>query len=480
MRRAKLRRMPGTPHSRRVFLRSSLAFSAVTALGGYARQAARTVDGGVMAPKHPELIVRSPNPLDLETPVHLLDSWVTPIDRFYVRGHLYMPEIDMKGWRLRVGGQVEKALELSLDDLKKLERATEVVTMECAGSGRAFYQPRVAGVQWGNGAVGTARWTGARLADVLKKAGLKSTGRHVAADGADMPMGKVPDFVRSVPIEKCLHPSTLLAYEMNGQPIPLQHGYPLRLIVPGWEGAASVKWVVNLNVQEKEAEGFFMKTAYRYPTRPVAPGEAVDAADMLPLTSLDVKSIVTGPRTNSSFASGAPVVIEGAAWAGEKDIRSVEVSTDAGRTWRPASLENDRAPFAWRRFSAAWQAPGQRGSYVLMSRATDTSGRVQPIVPQWNPSGYLWNIVDHVRIFVGQPGPAQAPVAALSPQLPAGPARALAERACLPCHDATLIAQQRLDPGRWAREVDKMINWGAGVKAEEREVLIRYFAEHYR
>ncbi len=467
--------MNGNPTRRAFFRRAGRLAWGAAALGAFPLRA--------RAPevrKDRQLIVRSPNPLDLETPVHLLDSWITPNELFFVRCHLYTPEVDPAAWRLRVEGEVERPLTLALHDLKRFEPVTEVVTLECAGSGRAFYQPRVAGVQWGKGAVGTARWTGLRLADLLRKAGLKTAGRHVIFDGADQPMGSVPDFVRSVPIEKCLHPATLLAYEMNGEPLPLQHGFPLRGIVPGWEGAASVKWLTRLSVQEREADGFFMATAYRYPSRPVAPGEAVDAADMQVLTSLEVKSILSAPREGAWFAPGAPVEIRGAAWAGEAEVARVEVSTDLGRTWQAAELGSDRAPFAWRRFHYAWKAPG-RGSYVLLSRATDAQGRAQPIAPQWNPSGYLWNVVDQVRIQVGDAAaPAVAAAAKEAPAgLPAGSGREIAGRACLTCHDAALIAQQRLDRGRWARELDKMIRWGAPVSPQEKDILVEYFFSHF-
>ncbi len=469
----------GGDSSRRMFFRRAgrVALSAA-ALGAFPLRVPAPAQG--LQARKEGLILRSPQPLDLETPVHLLDSWITPIEYFYVRNHLYMPEVDAAAWRLRVEGEVERPLALSLDDLKSFAPATEVVTLECAGSGRSFYRPRVAGVQWGRGAVGTARWTGVRLADVLQKAGVKKTGRHVAFDGADQPIGGVPDFIRSVPMEKCLHPSTLLAYEMNGRLLPVQHGFPLRGIVPGWEGAASVKWLTRLLVQEREADGFFMAVAYRNPNRPVAPGEAVDPADMRVLTSLDVKSIITAPRDGAGFALGASVEIRGCAWAGEAEVKRVEISTDRGRTWQPAELGHDRASFAWRRFRLAWKAPG-RGSYLLMSRAGDSQGRVQPIAPQWNPSGYLWNVVDQVRIQVADPAPTLVEPAAQAPAtLPPGPGREIAERACLACHDATLIAQQRLDRGRWARELDKMIRWGAPVSPQEKEILVDYFFSHFQ
>jgi len=439
---------------------------------------------GVTIRKHPEMIVRSPSPLDLETPVHLLDSWITPNEAFYVRSHLPTPEVDITRWRLAVDGAVERRLALSIDELKQFPKVEGVVTMECAGNGRALFRPRMAGAQWVRGAVGTARWAGVRLADVLQKAGAGKSGLHVAFEAADQPIGNVPDFLRSVPIEKCLQPATVLAYEMNGEPLPVQHGFPLRVIVPGWEGAACVKWLTGLRVQDREADGPFMQVAYRYPTRPVAPGEAVSPGDMRVLTSVEVKSLITHPRRGARFRPGDRVEVRGNAWSGEAEVARVEVSVDLGRTWTIAPMGQDRAPFAWRRFRYEWKAP-ERGSYVLMSRATDSAGRAQPIVPQWNPSGYLYNALDQVRIEVaaGAAAPAYDPayddVRASPASLPPGPGREVADGACLACHDGTLITQQALSRERWAAEVDKMIRWGAPVSNEQRERLIDYLFSNF-
>lgn len=434
---------------------------------------------GVEVRKDPGMIVRSPSPLDIETPVPLLDSWITPNDRFFSRSHLYTPKVDVGTWQLRLEGAVQHPLTLTFNDIKQFERVNAVLTLECAGNGRGLFQPRVAGAQWVKGAVGTARWAGIRLADVLEKMGAPKTGMHIAFDGADESIGNVPDFVRSVPIEKCWHPATLLAYEMNGEPLPVQHGFPLRLIVPGWEGAACVKWLIKGTVQDHEADGFFMKTAYRHPTRSLAPGEPIDAADMRPVTSLAVKSLITRPAANARVAPGEAVEVRGAAWAGENEIVRVEVSTDLGRSWQPAELEADRAPFAWRRFHYQWKTPTERGSYAVMSRAADSRGRVQPVAEQWNPSGYLYNVVDQVWIHAGEGGPPAPPVTGTA-ALPPGPGREIAERACMGCHDATLIAQQRLDRGRWSAEVAKMTRWGAPVSAEQADALINYlFAQFH-
>jgi DMSO/TMAO reductase YedYZ molybdopterin-dependent catalytic subunit len=344
------------------------------------------------------LIVRSIRPEDLETPVSLLNTWITPNDLFYVRHHLYAAKVDVNEWKLTVGGEVENLITLTLDELKKAPKHTVTVTLECAGNGRAFSDPPVAGVQWEKGAVGTARFAGARLADVLKRAGVKPTGQYVAMNGADKPLGKMPDFIRNIPIKKALDADTILAYEMNGEALPILHGFPLRAVVPGWEGAYSVKWLTDIQVIENEYDGFFVKTAYRFPNRPVAPGEAVAPQDMIPLTGLVVKSFINTPLDGATVAPGK-VRLSGFAWAGESNIAKVDVSMDNGSSWFPAKLGKERERYAWQSFEYEFDI-ARPGSYLLMSRATDDKGNVQPVAPHWNPSGYLWNVIDKVRINV--------------------------------------------------------------------------------
>ena len=344
------------------------------------------------------LIVRSLRPEDLETPVGLLNTWITPNELFYVRHHAYMPTVDAGSWKVTIDGEVAQPVTLTLDELKKLPKATVTVTLECAGNGRSFYDPPVAGIQWEKGAVGTARFSGARLADVLKKAGVKPTARYIAMNGADKGVGKQPDFIRNVAIDKALHPDTILAYEMNGEPLPAIHGFPLRAVVPGWEGAYAVKWLNHLQALDKEHEGFFVKTAYRYPRMRVAPGQAVDPKDMLPVLGLVVKSFIHTPAEGTSFKPGR-VRMAGFAWAGESMISKVDVSMDNGASWVMARLGKEREKYAWQSFEYEFNIP-TAGSYLLMARATDDKGRVQPIAPQWNPSGYLWNVIDRVRINV--------------------------------------------------------------------------------
>ena len=347
-----------------------------------------------------KLIVRSESPLDFETPVELLDkAWITPNELHYVRMHLPMPKVSLSSWSLTIEGEVNQPLTLSMNDIFKYKETRQTVTLECSGNGRVYSEPPVPGLQWEKGAVGTARWTGIPLRDVLKNAGVKATAKHIIMNGMDEPAGSAPDFVRSIPIEKAMHPDTMLAYKMNDEAIPMEHGFPVRLIVPGWEAAASTKWIMSIRASQTEADGFFFKTAYRIPNRTVSPGTAVDPDDMIPYTALDVKSIFTFPRQGATVRVGSSIELRGFAWAGEADINRVDVSTDFGRSWNAALLDTDKARYAWRRFRYVWK-PNRRGSFVAMTRATDSQGRTQPLVASWNPAGYLYNVVDRVRIDV--------------------------------------------------------------------------------
>lgn len=349
------------------------------------------------------MIVRSDGPIDLETPLSSLDkAWLTAIEDHYVRCHLPAPRVDdtaAKAWTLSIDGEVNRSLKLSMDEIRKNREVSQTVTLECSGNGRVYSNPTVPGLQWEKGAVSNAKWTGVALRDVLNAAGVKPTGKHVIFNGADEPMASIPDFVRSIPIEKAMHPDTLIAYKMNDVDIPLIHGKPLRLVVPGWEAAASCKWLVSLRLSPEEADGNFMRNAYRIPNRNVAPGSAVDPKDMIPYTALDVKSIFTAPRDDSTFKFGSPIELRGFAWAGEADITRVDISTDFGRTWAAAELGTDKARYAWRRFRYSFRPP-KIGAYLPLSRATDSQGRVQPVLPNWNPAGYIYNVIDKVRINV--------------------------------------------------------------------------------
>jgi DMSO/TMAO reductase YedYZ molybdopterin-dependent catalytic subunit len=353
----------------------------------------------VEIPGEEDLIVRSARFLDLETPPEFFNSWITPVPRFFVRNHMHEPStLDPDTWRLTVGGEVEKPLTLSLADLTKLEKHLVINTLECAGNGRAFQQPHVPGIQWQKGAVGTARFTGPRLRDLLQRAGVKPTGKHVMFHGLDEVPGKVPPFIRSIPLEKATDADTLIAIHMNDAPLTKHHGFPARALVPGWVGAASCKWITEIKVLDKEFDGNFMKPGYRFPNHPGKPGDPVNPDDTHPITALSVKSVISTPTDGSTLKSHS-VHIQGVAWAGEADVARVEISTDSGATWKAAQLGREQSKYAWRLWTYAWKAP-KSGDYTFMARATDTRGRTQPETAVWNPSGYLYNAIDQVRIHV--------------------------------------------------------------------------------
>ncbi len=293
---------------------------------------------------------------------------------------------------------VSKPLSLSLADLRNLPQYTEPAVHECTGNGRGFYSPKVPGIQWGRGAVGNAEWSGPRVSDILKLAGASSGAQFLETDGADTGIAKTPDFIRSLPMTKALHPATLLALNMNGQPLPDLHGFPARLLVPGWDGTSSVKWVIRLSAAAEPNTGFFMNPGYRYPKYALPPGTPARPAELEVIEGMPVKSTLTAPEDQSKAPMGS-IAIRGFAWAGENAIERVDVSTDGGSRWREARLTGPKLPFAWRLFQMEWQ-PSDPGYYTIMSRATDSAGRVQPIVAQWNPSGYLWNAIDRVGITV--------------------------------------------------------------------------------
>jgi DMSO/TMAO reductase YedYZ molybdopterin-dependent catalytic subunit len=365
-----------------------------------ATAAARQIKGAdtpAIPGKRP-MILHNDRPEDLETPVKYFDSWITPIDAFFVRQHLHRPPaIDAAAYRLNITGLVSKPLQVTLGDLERLPQHTVPATLECTGNGRAFFTPKLPGIQWGRGAVGNAEWTGPRLRDVLALAGVNASAKFLEIDGADTPLLQTPDFVRCMPMEKVLHPATLLALKMNGQS-PDIHGFPARLIVPGWDGTSWVKWVVRLTPVAQQSGGFFMNPGYRYPKYNLPPGTPARPAELEVIEGMPVKSTLTAPQDQSKAPLEA-IAIRGFAWAGENAIARVEVSTDGGAHWQDAQLTPEKLPFAWRLFTRNW-TPEEPGYYTIMSRATDTAGRVQPIVSPWNPSGYLWNAIDRVGITV--------------------------------------------------------------------------------
>jgi len=345
------------------------------------------------------MIVRSARFLDLETPVEFMTGWITPVNHFFVRNHMFEPvEIDAKTWKLSITGEVAQPLTFTFADLEKFSLHSVVNTMECAGNGRSLQNPKVPGIQWGKGAVGNAKFSGPSLKTLLEKAGVKDTAKHVQFRGLDQVPGKVPPFIRSIPIDKAMDADTLVATKMNGAPLTAHHGFPARAVTPGWVGAASCKWLTEITVLDKPAEGNFMNPGYRWPNNPIKPGDTVKPEDTHSLTGLTVKSLIAAPSDGTKLKPAAHVV-QGVAWAGEADIAKVEISTDAGATWNEAILGKDQSKYAWRLWSYNWK-PAKSGDYTILSRATDSQGRVQPEAPAWNPSGYLYNAYDQVKVHV--------------------------------------------------------------------------------
>ncbi len=386
--------------SRRDFLKGSLVSGAAAWLAGTLSMPALLSGQDSGIPGKEQLIVRSRRFFDLEMPLDKMQTWITPVDLFFVRNHVSEPySLNPATWRLNIAGEVEHPVELTYEDLAKFESATVTNTLECAGNGRAFFEPHAPGIQWQRGAVGNARWTGPRLKDVLARAGVKSTGKHVVFKGLEEPPGKVPQFMRSLPIEKALDADTLLATHMNGEKLTKHHGFPARILAPGWIGAASAKWVTEIRVLDHEFDGAYMKTGYRVPARALSPGEELKPDEpTVVVTKLNVKSVIAGPGDGSRARRG-PILVHGAAWAGEANVTRVEISIDGGQSWKPAQLGQDHAKYAWRVWKYSW-TPKSSGDYVIMSRAADDAGRVQPMQASWNPSGYLWNAIDRVKIHV--------------------------------------------------------------------------------
>lgn len=429
-----------------------------------------------------DMLTRSARPEDLEMPLSGFADYITPIDRFFVRTHATVPTVDLASWRLKVEGEVTSPLTLTMQDVRGLQSVELVAVLECAGNGRRFYDPPVPGVQWSHGAVGNGRWRGVRLGDVLRAAGIKDSAREVLFDGVDVPLGTMPDFVRSLPIKKALDANTLLAYDMNGEPLPVRHGFPLRVIVPGWAGDAWTKWVTSIRVLDREHDGFWMKRAYRHPGKPVAPGTLIAPEQMQPVTSLRIKSVIAGPTDGEFLPAGTRAVIRGTAWSGDAGpVEAVDVSVDGGRRWSPATLHRDqRTRFGWRQWEFNW-TPSQDAYYTLLARARDAAGNIQPLDQEWNPSGYAWNVTPRVRVNVVRelPGgrtPAGAPPAAsVSTIAPPASFRS----SCGVCHDDDLIRQQRLTRADWNREIDKMLGWGARLNDEDRAGLLDYLSDNF-
>jgi DMSO/TMAO reductase YedYZ molybdopterin-dependent catalytic subunit len=359
--------------------------------------------------KAPGLVVLGDRPLVAETPEQMLDDATTPISKFFIRNNGLVPDAapDPEAWRITVDGEVNNRLELSLADLKKRFGAkTYRMVLECGGNGRAFFQPQARGNPWTNGGAGCAEWTGVPLAEVLKAAGLKDSARYTAHYGADPHLSGDPtkeSLSRGMPVAKAMEEHGLIVFAMNGEPLPHIHGGPVRLVIPGWPGSLSHKWLTKVTIRDREHDGQGMTgTSYRVPNRPMIPGGKADEKDFRILESMPVRSIVTSPANGGRLPAGArEVTVRGAAWAGDLGVARVDVSVDFGATWTPATLEATRNRYDWNRWTAALKLPSD-GYYEIWTRATDSQGRAQPhVAGAWNPQGYGGNPMHRVAVLVG-------------------------------------------------------------------------------
>ena len=358
----------------------------------------------VRYPGKTDLILLTSRPPQLETPMKYFASAITPNEAFYVRYHIPPPtQVDLSTWRLKVTGHLDKPLELSFDDLQsKFPRASIVAVNQCSGNGRGYFSPRVFGGQWANGAMGNAEWTGVRLRDVLSAAGVKPGAVDVSFNGLDQPvMPTIPDFVKSLSVSRIMDdPNVLVAYQMNGQPLPMLNGFPVRLIVPGWYATYWVKHLSEITVLDKEFDGFWMRKAYLIPDTPcgcVEPGSA--PAHTVPINRLDVRSLMIAPTGGERLAARKAVALKGIAFDSGYGIQEVVVSTDNLASWRPAQLGKDLGNYSFREWSLQWTPP-RMGRYSLMARATNRIGESEPSEALWNPAGYLRNVVEHVDVTV--------------------------------------------------------------------------------
>ena len=350
------------------------------------------------------MLVHSQNPFNGEFAPHLLNDDVTPTARHFVRNNSGIPERavrqDLHGWKLVIDGEVHKELALSMEDLARFPQVTMEVVLECAGNGRSLFSPQVSGTPWQRGAVACSEWTGVRLRDVLQAAGLKQGTVYTGNYGEDIPNDGSEPFSRGIPIKKAMDEHTLIALKMNGEVLPAAHGFPARLIVPGWIGSAMQKWLNRIWVRDQVHDSEKMSGySYRIPTYPIAPGDKPPVEDMRIATAWQVKSLITRPEPHLEFGAGVPIEAGGHAWAGENQIDRVVVSTDFGLQWQETRLIPPSNRYAWYHWEAELTF-ANRGYYEIWARASDKRGAAQPFSQPWNPKGYLGNIIHRVPVSV--------------------------------------------------------------------------------
>lgn len=408
------------PVSRRGFLRGS-GLAAMTAALGASIPFARFMPGGLIPAALAEadasfelagkagLIVLNDRPVNIETPAHLLDDEITPTRRLFVRNNGNPPGVagmDADTWELELTG--ESCLEpkrLTLADLKsRFRHQTLQLQLECGGNGRSEYYPPASGNQWTTGAIGCPEWTGVRLRDVLEDCGVRDDAVYVAYEGADLHLSGDPfkrPISRGVPLAKAMEKESLVVWAINGEPLPVMHGFPLRLVCAGWPASVSGKWLNRILVRDRVHDGEKMLgDSYRMPCEPVEPGAEVPEENLCIIESMPVKSLITWPRSGATLALGDAFEVRGHAWAGDFDVRRLYTSIDFGATWQRAELDRPANRLAWQNFRQGIEFP-QPGYYEVWARAEDSEGRSQPMVlPGWNPRGYLNNACHRVAVRV--------------------------------------------------------------------------------
>jgi len=359
--------------------------------------------------KDGNLVLLGDKPLAAETPEQLLDDETTPTSKFFISNNGQVPEATKEpdAWKLTIDGEVNKTLELTLGELKsKVRPVTRRMVLECGGNGRSFFIPQARGNQWTNGGAGCAEWTGARLADVIRAAGLKPSAVFSGHYGADPHLSGDPTksaLSRGVPIKKLMDESNLIVWEMNGKPLEPIHGFPVRLIIPGWPGSVSAKWLTRIWLRDKPHDGQGMGgTSYRLAVKPMLPGSKVDEKNFTDLESMPVRAIITKPANGTRLgASIRELNLRGAAWAGDYTVRAVDVSINFGASWQRANVNQPKNRYDWQRWTATLKLPSE-GYYEIWSRATDSRGIMQPhVAGNWNPQGYGANPMHRIAILVG-------------------------------------------------------------------------------
>lgn len=413
------------------------------------------------------LIERNARPLLAEGSLEALAPWETPLEGFFVRSHHNtLPTSADDSWAIQFTGLLSRPKKITVRELKRRKVLSFHAVLECSGNGRGLFSPAVSGIQWKRGAVGNAEWTGVMLEDVIKDLGVKADAEYVTVEGFDEPVMKSDTkFIRSIPLKLLLETKAILAWNMNRQPMPLAHGGPIRLVMPGIYGQNWIKWVNKMTFSKEPDQRMYAKKAYRMPDKPVKPGEAWDPVKQgKPVEYIKAQTIFTSPWPGAKVAPGS-IVLRGKTFTGQGQIIKVDISLDGGKTWKPATLSPAK-DHAWQEFEFEMTiAQGQ--SYESMARATDSLGTTQPLVQEWNPKGYLYNAADRINFVGDKAGSLLAE------------GQALASTYCQTCHSMGIAEGQRLTKSDWTKTIKKMADYGLILTESDTDKIAAYFSDKY-